>query len=120
VFGNGDVTAHPRAFGPSSRTASSNVFWSRPVMATCAPSAKKSRAVARPMPLLPPVIRAFLPGELHNASVRRLNRQGVVNESFIYIFAKRCSGFRLAAHASPRKLQICSAAVSHVQGVPSA
>src|SRR5271166_4018519 len=30
-------------------------------MATCAPSAMKSRAVARPMPLLPPVIRAFLP-----------------------------------------------------------
>src|SRR5258708_34978525 len=30
-------------------------------MATCAPSAMKSRAIARPMPLLPPVIRAFLP-----------------------------------------------------------
>src|SRR5579864_9659831 len=30
-------------------------------MATCAPSAMNSRAVASPMPLLPPVIRAFLP-----------------------------------------------------------
>src|SRR5215472_16087296 len=30
-------------------------------MATCAPSAMKRRAVARPMPLFPPVIRAFLP-----------------------------------------------------------
>src|ERR1700758_2653453 len=30
-------------------------------MATCAPSAMKSRAVARPMPLLPPVMRAFFP-----------------------------------------------------------
>src|SRR5260370_41707160 len=40
---------------------SSSVFWSRPVMSTCAPSAMKSRAEARPMPLLPPVVRAFLP-----------------------------------------------------------
>src|SRR5215469_7284703 len=30
-------------------------------MATWAPSATKSRAVASPMPLFPPVIRAFLP-----------------------------------------------------------
>ena len=35
--------------------------WFRPVMATCASSAMKSRAVARSMPLLPPVMRAFLP-----------------------------------------------------------
>ena len=31
------------------------------VIATCAPSEMKRRAVARPMPLLPPVMRAFLP-----------------------------------------------------------
>ena len=35
--------------------SSTSVFWSRPVMAACAPSAMKSRAVTRPMPLLPPV-----------------------------------------------------------------
>src|SRR5271165_373116 len=49
------------ALDPSSAIASSSVFWSRPVMATWAPSAMKSRPVARPMPLLPPVIRAFFP-----------------------------------------------------------
>ena len=35
------------------------------VMATCAPSAMKRRAVARPIPLLPPVISAFLPVSLY-------------------------------------------------------
>src|SRR5713226_8796800 len=42
-------------------TASSNVFWSRPDMATFAPSSLNSLAVASPMPLLPPVINAVFP-----------------------------------------------------------
>src|SRR5260370_1130842 len=35
--------------------------WRRPVMTTCEPSATKRLAVARPIPLLPPVITATLP-----------------------------------------------------------
>src|SRR5258708_6227005 len=35
--------------------------WRRPVMTTCAPSATKRMAVARPIPLLPPVTTATLP-----------------------------------------------------------
>ena len=40
----------------------------RPVMATFAPSATNSRAVASPMPLLPPVINAVLFASLTTAS----------------------------------------------------
>ena len=48
------------AFGPNSFAAASSVAWLRPVMTTLAPSATNSFAVARPMPLLPPVINAVL------------------------------------------------------------
>ena len=40
------------------------VAWRRPVMKTYAPSATKRFAVARPMPLLPPVMRAIFPDSL--------------------------------------------------------
>src|SRR5438045_9582766 len=46
---------------PSDLRACSSVAGSRPVMITRAPCSTKSRAVARPMPLLPPVISAVLP-----------------------------------------------------------
>src|SRR6266850_1161003 len=49
-----------RTSAPSISAAASNVFLLRPTMATRAPSARNRRAVARPMPLLPPVIRAVL------------------------------------------------------------
>src|SRR5271163_2745358 len=58
-------------------------------MATWAPSAMKRRAVARPMPLLPPVMRAFLPasfilpppdeykyGDRHTCDDPSLNKTG--------------------------------------------
>jgi hypothetical protein len=48
------------ASGPSCRAAASSVSLLRPVIATFAPSATNSRAVASPMPLLPPVINAVL------------------------------------------------------------
>ena len=48
------------AASPSSARAASSVDWLRPVIATRAPSATNSLAVAKPMPLLPPVIRAAL------------------------------------------------------------
>ncbi len=48
------------ALGPSSLAAASSVAWFRPVMATRAPSFTNSRAVASPIPLLPPVISAVL------------------------------------------------------------
>ncbi len=46
---------------PSSSCAVFNVLGSRPVMAILAPSALKARAVARPIPLLPPVMRTTFP-----------------------------------------------------------
>jgi len=49
------------ALAPSSRVAASRVLALRPVMATSAPSAMKRRAVARPMPLFPPVMKAIFP-----------------------------------------------------------
>ena len=48
------------AFGPNSCAAASSVSRLRPVIVTFAPSATNSRAVASPMPLLPPVINAVL------------------------------------------------------------
>src|SRR6266849_10907132 len=46
---------------PSSFTASSRVFWLRPVIATFAPSSFRRCALARPIPLFPPVITATFP-----------------------------------------------------------
>ena len=54
----------PVAPAPIDATASSRVFWFRPVMKTCAPSAANRCAVARPMPELPPVTSAVLPESL--------------------------------------------------------
>jgi hypothetical protein len=48
-------------FLPICLTASSSSAWRRPVMKTWAPSATNRRAVARPMPLLPPVMTATFP-----------------------------------------------------------
>src|SRR5215470_7301232 len=45
----------------SSFTASSGVFWLRPEMATLAPSLCSRCAVARPIPLFPPVTTATFP-----------------------------------------------------------
>ena len=56
------------AFGPSSFAAASSVSRLRPVMTTFAPSATNTRAVASPMPLLPPVIKAVLFFSLMSAS----------------------------------------------------
>ena len=49
---------------PISFTAASSSAWRRPVMKTYAPSATNRFAVARPMPLLPPVTRAIFPESL--------------------------------------------------------
>ena len=46
---------------PSCSSAASRVDRVRPVISTCAPPSANNRAVARPMPLLPPVITIFLP-----------------------------------------------------------
>src|SRR5580692_1514532 len=46
---------------PSNFTASSRVFWLRPVITTFAPSSFRRWALARPMPLFPPVITATFP-----------------------------------------------------------
>src|ERR1700686_3986241 len=54
---------------PSSSAAESSLFRFRPVIATRAPSAWKIRAVAKPMPLLPPVISAVLPASLMSVSL---------------------------------------------------
>src|SRR6202034_2313376 len=54
----------PVTFFPISFTAASSSAWRRPVMKTYAPSATNRRAVARPMPLLPPVTTATLPSNL--------------------------------------------------------
>src|SRR5216683_2321323 len=50
--------------------------WRRPVMTTCAPSATKRLAVARPIPLLPPVITATLPSSTFAMLVLILLRVG--------------------------------------------
>src|SRR5262245_1317037 len=51
----------PVTFLPICVTAASRSACRRPVMKTWAPSATNRRAVARPMPLLPPVMTATLP-----------------------------------------------------------
>src|SRR5262249_8971192 len=56
------------AFGPSSFAAASSVSRLRPVITTLAPSATNRRAVANPMPLLPPVTNAVLFFSLMSAS----------------------------------------------------
>ena len=48
-------------FGPIAATASSSCAWRRPVMTTLAPCSTNSRAIAKPMPELPPVTTATLP-----------------------------------------------------------
>ena len=45
---------------PDAATAASRTSWRRPVMATCAPSWTNNRAMALPIPLLPPVTTAVL------------------------------------------------------------
>src|SRR5256885_15729177 len=49
------------ACSPSCDPADRSVLGSRPVITTLAPALRNSSAVARPMPLLPPVISAILP-----------------------------------------------------------
>src|SRR6187549_3702460 len=44
--------------------ASLSSFSRRPVITTCAPSSTKRLAVAKPIPLLPPVITAIFPANL--------------------------------------------------------
>src|SRR5262249_5961861 len=56
---------------PTCLTASSSSAWRRPVMKTWAPSATKRRAVARPMPLLPPVMTATLPSSFFDIGLLR-------------------------------------------------
>src|SRR5262249_55309085 len=51
-------------FLPIRAAASSSSFLRRPVITTCAPSSTKRFAVAKPMPLLPPVTTATFPESL--------------------------------------------------------
>src|SRR3954467_7875995 len=51
-------------FVPMKAAASANSFSLRPVITTCAPSSTKRFAVAKPMPLLPPVMTAIFPANL--------------------------------------------------------
>src|ERR1700722_3223652 len=48
-------------FFPMKAAASFSSFSRRPVITTCAPSSTKRLAVAKPIPLLPPVINAIFP-----------------------------------------------------------
>src|SRR5689334_3534468 len=48
-------------FLPIKAAASFSSFSRRPVITTCAPSSTKRLAVAKPIPLLPPVITAIFP-----------------------------------------------------------
>src|SRR5882762_5913530 len=54
----------PVAFGPIAATAASSSGWRRPVIKTRAPSVAKRLAVARPMPVVPPVMTAIFPSSL--------------------------------------------------------
>src|SRR6516164_8056364 len=56
---------------PICLTASSSSAWRRPVMKTWAPSATNRRAVARPMPLLAPVMTATLPSSFFDMELLR-------------------------------------------------
>src|SRR5260370_10593727 len=49
-----------RQFSPISLAVASSFFWSRPLITTFAPSRAKARAMARPIPLPPPVTMATL------------------------------------------------------------
>src|SRR6476661_9148716 len=51
-------------FLPIKAAASFNSLSRRPVITTCAPSSTKRLAVARPIPLLPPVMTATLPSSV--------------------------------------------------------
>src|SRR6267378_3119401 len=55
-------------FRPISLTAAANSGSRRPVMKTCAPSLTNCFAVAKPMPLLPPVMSAVFPTSLFMCS----------------------------------------------------
>ena len=57
----GNVCLDRQRLLPIALAASSRVFWSRPEIATLAPSSRNSLAVAKPMPLFPPVIDNRLP-----------------------------------------------------------
>jgi hypothetical protein len=64
VFPNGDISAVATRIGSEFGDRLIQRLLIATSKATCAPSAMKSRAVARPMPLLPAVIRAFFPASL--------------------------------------------------------
>src|SRR5579871_452757 len=51
-------------FLPIKAAASFSSFSRRPVITTCAPSSTKRLAVAKPIPLLPPVMTATLPSSV--------------------------------------------------------
>src|SRR6267142_2438565 len=65
----------PVTWPPISLTAAANSGSRRPVMKTYAPSCTNCFAVARPMPLLPPVMRAIFPSSLfmYSSSYRSLS-----------------------------------------------
>src|SRR5258708_24195930 len=54
----------PETLLPIVFTASSSSFWRRPVMKIYAPSLTKRRAVANPIPSVPPVMTATFPSNL--------------------------------------------------------
>src|SRR5580658_6900915 len=61
------TTLLPRAF-----TAPSSSFWRRPVIKTKAPSSTKRFAMAKPIPMVPPVITAIFPCNLLMSVIRPL------------------------------------------------
>src|SRR5579871_6546940 len=77
-------------FLPIKAAASFNSFSRRPVITTCAPSSTKRLAVAKPIPLLPPVMTATLPS------------------SFFMTFILRCAWAR---HGATQGSELCEAAV---------
>src|SRR5215470_1383519 len=58
---------------PSVSLAACSVFSFKPQMATRAPSRSNSCAAASPIPLLPPVMRTFLPANLSITSLLSIN-----------------------------------------------
>src|SRR5690242_11605539 len=65
----------PATCPPMAATAASSASWRRPVMNTEAPSAEKALAVARPIPLVPPVTTTTLFLNLLLIVPTPLNRQ---------------------------------------------
>src|SRR5258708_10767455 len=61
--------ANPKESSPIVLSAESIVFPSLPMMATFAPSARNNCALAKPMPLLPPVTTATFPANFFDAIV---------------------------------------------------